>query len=136
MKTDRENTVIRREMLFDLYYRLQLADEKFCQAGEKWLTASTVGDGRDRFNAVAALRALARALRILARDWQFVTDSKDVIFPAELDDCFLESPRADEEVQIYLERLHAITKRMDYEVQKQLEQLEMQERMNAEAENE
>ncbi|MCQ2352043.1 MAG: hypothetical protein MJ033_01015 [Victivallaceae bacterium] len=111
-------------MLFDLYYRLTLAEEDFQNIGDAWVAATSLGTCPERLKAISGINAYARSLRIIENDLRLLTNGEAAVFPAELGDWMLESPGIDKQVTAYLERLLHIIATLKKTVRDQLSQTE------------
>lgn len=119
-----DGKVIFQEMLFDLYYRLMLAEEDFLKIGDAWQSATVFGDCAERMQAVSGINAFAKSLRIIENDLRILTDGETAVFPAELGDWMLEAPDMDQQVERQLERLLCIMHALKRTVRQKMMQVE------------
>ena len=105
--------VLFREMMFDLYRRLRLADDLFCAAAESLVSAAALEDWSSRSEALRNIRAYSLALRIIHQDLSRIGEEKHAVFPAELGDWIFQLPEGELAAQLHLERLRGIAGGME-----------------------
>ena len=117
-----KNTIY-REMVLDLLHRLRLADDLFSQATEAVMSAMSLDDISGKRQAVARLRAFAKALRVIYADFLHLIEGQHVAFPPEISLWQWNEPDGEETIAHAIERLHAIAEgmeiRLDAEILKQ-----------------
>jgi hypothetical protein len=79
-------------MIFDLYYRLRLADDLFCSAAESMVSASALEDWKSRSEVILKIREYSQALQIINTDLCRIMQGKHAVFPADLSEWIFDSP--------------------------------------------
>lgn len=122
---DKIRSVLVREMLYDLAYRLRLADDLFVQAAESLASASVLEEWESRSEACRRIRAYARALRIIDCDLSHTVEGRVVVFPAEIEAWNFGEPGGCELARQLLTRLHTVARGMEFAVERELLRLEV-----------
>lgn len=121
---DRNQRILFREMIFDLYYRLRLADDLFCQAAENLVAAASLEEWSSRAAAIRSIGEYSSALRIIDQDLSLIVEGKRAVFPADLPEWVFDLPEGELNVQRHLEWLHGIACGMELAVNRELLQME------------
>ena len=79
---DRNQRVLFKEMIFDLHYRLRLADDLFCRAAEDLVAAAALEEWSSRAAAVRSIGEYSGALRVIDQDLSLILEGKQAVFPA------------------------------------------------------
>lgn len=121
---DRCQKILLKEMVFDLLYRLRLADELFCHAAESLVSASALENWTSRSEALREIRGYSQALRIIHEDNCRILDDRHAIFPADLEEWIFDRPDGEIPIQLHLKRLHAIAEGMELALHRELLKME------------
>ena len=122
---DRNLQILFREMIFDLCYRLRLADDLFCSTAESFVAAAALEDWASRSAVIHNIRNYSQALQIINADLCRLVDGKCAVFPAELSDWVFDLPDGESKVQSQLERLHSIAGGLETTVNRELLRMEL-----------
>ena len=117
--------VLFREMIFDLHYRLRLADDLFCAAAESLVSAAALENWSNRSEAVRKIRKYSQALRIIDQDHCRILDGKHAVFPAELEEWIFDHPDGEIAAQLHLKRLHGIASGLELVLNRELLKMEV-----------
>ena len=122
--SERSQQVLLREMIFDLHYRLRLADDLFCTAAESLVSAAVLEDWNSRNEAIRKIGEYSQALRIIYQDHCLIMTEKHAVFPAELAEWIFDLSDGEIKAQLHLERLHAIAGNLELLLNRKLLEME------------
>ncbi len=122
---DRNQRVLFKEMIFDLHYRLRLADDLFCRAAEDLVAAAALEEWSSRAEAVRSIGEYSGALRVIDQDLSLIVEGKQAVFPADLPEWVFDLPDGEFKGQLHLKRLHGIAEAMELAVSRELLQMEI-----------
>ena len=117
--------ILLREMMFDLHYRLRLADELFCAAAESLVAAAALEEWNSRSEAIRKIREYSQALRIIHEDHCRIVEGKRAVFPAELAEWIFDLPDGEIAAELHLKRLHAIAEGLELFLDRELLKMEL-----------
>lgn len=117
--------ILFREMILDLYYRLRLADDRFCGAAESFVSAATLEEWKSRSEFIQKIREYSQALQLINVDLCRIVEGKRVVFPTELAEWIYDLPNGEVMAQIHLERLHIIAEGLEMAVNSELLYMEL-----------
>ena len=121
---DSKNTIY-REMVLDLLYRLNLADEIFCQATETAMSAISQGNVLGKRETVEQVHSYAKALKVIYADFLHVIEGQHVMFPADVALWQWNEPGGEQTVASTIERLHAIAEGMEMRLNAEIVKMEV-----------
>ena len=122
---DTSRRIVLKEMLFDLHYRLRLADELFCEAAEALVAAAALEEWKSRSEALEKIRAYSQALQIIHRDQYRIFEDRRAVFPPELAAWVFETPEGEITAELQLKRLHAIAQGLELALDRELLKTEL-----------
>lgn len=111
--------------MFDLHYRLRLADELFCAAAESLVAAAALEEWNSRSEAIRKIREYSQALRIIHEDHCRIVEGKRAVFPAELAEWIFDLPDGEIAAELHLKRLHAIAEGLELFLDRELLKMEL-----------
>lgn len=122
--TDRKQPILFREMIFDLHYRLRLADDLFCSAAESLVSAAALEDWKSRSDVIIKIREYSQALQIINTDLCRIIEGKRAVFPADLSEWIFDFSDGELKAQRQLEHLHAVAQGLEMTIDRELLHLE------------
>ena len=123
--SEKSQRILFREMIFDLHYRLRLADDLFCDAAESLASAAALENWNSRSEAVRKIREYSRALQIIHQDHCRIMEGKHAVFPPDLEEWIFDLPDGETRAQRHLERLHAVAMGLELVLDRELLKMEV-----------
>ena len=107
---------IYHEMVFDLRYRLRLADDLFCEAADAVVSAMKAYGFAEKERAAALVNGYSQALQVIYVDFEHVVAGHHIVFPSEVAAWRWNEPDGDSMMERTVERLHVIAESMEMKV--------------------
>ncbi len=114
-----------QEMLFDLCYRLGLAEEQFCLLSDTLLAAMSIGELEDKQKAIELMAAYSQSLQIIYADFLLLIEGQSLLFPPVPALWQWNEPRAEEIFSATAEKLYRIAEAMECKLRIKLAEKEL-----------
>jgi len=123
--TTRKNSIY-REMVVDLLFRLQLADELFCQTTDAVISAMSADEATAKKTALEQIRSYSCALQVIYADFLHLVNGLHIVFPPDVSLWQWQEPSGGKTVAQVLERLHGIEEGMEEKLDEAMHSMEVQ----------